>query len=578
MTGDNINKDLLVGEIERVFADAKLSSGELKDFVLGKIHQVYQEQNFVSKILADLYRNEDWDAAINKVLVKTGIYLDVSRIFIMERVGESENLELKYLWHHQDYPSREGALPPEISSHMFGYLQNHDFYQIDDTTNIDADYSRHLQGLNVQACLIFPIKMHNRIFGFIGIDECTNTRPWTPEVIRLIGILADMVSHAILQKITQNELRHSKDILNTVLDNVQAMIAVIEVDTDKILYLNQYARNVFGDVIGQVCWRQLHGNLTSRCENCPRPGFGEYKDQDIVIKDIQNSYWKRWYHTTNTIIEWKDGQKAHLEISIDITDRMETEQQFRLTTQRLEELNQTKDKFFSIVAHDLKNPLFSLMGFAEIIRNNNQQLSPDEITEYSDLIYQSARNTHQLLQNLLTWSRSQTGKLRFNPMMVNMNQLLDNAIEFVHPIAKQKNIRIEKDFQIEKTLSIDPNMITAAVRNLLSNAIKFTPQDGVVTVRCYQIEAKYCIDIEDTGMGMSEADIDKLFRIDVDHRTIGKSSPDAKGTGLGLILVKEFVNLHNGSVKVQSREDEGSVFTLCLPDLEEYSTGSREKE
>jgi signal transduction histidine kinase len=487
----------------------------------------------------------------------------------MERVGESENLELKYLWHHQDYPSKSGALPPEISSHMFGYLQDNDFYKIDSTESIDANYAKHLQGLNVQSCLIFPIKMQNRIFGFIGIDECSKIRSWSQEEIRLIRILADLVSHAILQKITQNELKHSTDILNTVLDNVHAMIAVIEIETDKILYLNQYARNVFGDVIGEVCWKQLHGDLTSPCDNCPRPGYGEYKDQDVVIKDIQNSHWKRWYHTTNTIIEWKDGQKAHLEIAIDITDRMETEKQFRLTTKRLEELNKTKDKFFSIVAHDLKNPLFSLMGFAEIIRNNNQQLSPDEITEYSDLIYQSARNTHQLLQNLLTWSQSQTGKLRFNPMMVNMNQLLENAVEFVRPIAKQKQIRIEKDFQTEKALSVDPNMITAAVRNLLTNAVKFTPQDGLVRLKYYQQEGQYCIDVQDSGIGMSADDIDKLFRIDVDHRSIGKSYTDAKGTGLGLILVKEFVNLHNGRVRVQSVEDEGSVFTLCLPDTEE---------
>lgn len=569
MNKENINKNRLVAELEKVFADPKLSAEQLKTIVLAKINHIYAEQDFVSSVLTDLYDNDSWDDAINAVLTKTGNYLDVSRIFIMERIGDSERLSLEYLWHHESYPSEHGELPADVSAHLFQYLQDHDFYFIDKATGVDTLYANHLKRLHILSCLIFPIKMQNRIFGFIGIDECKYERSWNDQEVSLIRILADMVSHAILQKITQNQLTHTNDVLNSVLDNTHAMIAVIDIETDKILYLNKYARNVFGDVIGEVCWKQLHGDLTSQCENCPRPGFGEYKDMDIVIKDIQNSYWKRWYHTTNTIIEWKDGQKAHLEIAIDITDRVETENQFRLTTKRLEELNQTKDKFFSIVAHDLKNPLFSLMGFAEIIRNNNQQLSPEEITEYSDLIYQSARNTHQLLQNLLTWSQSQTGKLRFNPTMVDMNHLLDNAIEFVRPIAKQKNISLEKDFEITKTLFVDPNMITAAVRNLITNAVKFTPADGLVTVKYYLQAGKYCIDVIDRGIGLSAEDISKLFRIDVDHRTIGKEYTDAKGTGLGLILVKEFVNLHNGSVKVQSEERIGSVFTICLPDTNE---------
>jgi len=444
-------------------------------------------------------------------------------------------------------------------------MDDKDYYLIDPNHSTIELYAEYLKSLDIDSCLIFPVKMHNRIYGFIGIDQCCGDHIWQPREVFILNQVSELISHAVIQKMTLRELHHTNAILNKVLDSIHAIIVVIDINTNRILYLNQFARNIFGNVEGKFCWEQLHGDLKTMCENCPRPGVGEYKDQKVVIKEIQNSYWKRWYHTTNTIIDWIDGKKAHLEIAIDITDRVETEERMRMTATSLEDLNHTKDKFFSIVAHDLKNPLYSLMGFAELIRNSAHQLSSNEIEEYSDLIYQSARNTHQLLQNLMTWSQSQTGKLRFNPSQVDITHLLDNAIEFVKPVAKQKNITLTHHYEISRALNIDPNMITAAVRNLLSNAVKFTPPDGQIKIGYFKDEEQYCIAIEDNGIGLSESDINKLFRIDIDHRSIGSTYTDAKGTGLGLILVKEFVHQHGGNIKVQSTEGQGSTFIICLP-------------
>ncbi|MDZ4120999.1 MAG: ATP-binding protein [Candidatus Cloacimonadaceae bacterium] len=557
---------LLNNEIEKVFSDPSLTPDLVKEQVLTSVKSIYAEQDLVYEFLSDLYRIKNWEDAIQTVLAKAGAYLDVSRIFIMESVASTKDLILEHVWHHQDFPSAAGVtIPSKVSDHMFDYLLHHDYYYISSLSVLEADYAAYLKSLNIVSCLIFPIKMQNRIFGFIGIDECSRERIWTDEEVRFIHILSELVSHAILQIIAQKELSRSNEIMTNVLDSIHAIITVIDVETDIILYLNKYAENVLGNAVGKVCWSVLHGDLTGPCENCPRPGKGEYIDQTVVIKEIQNSYWKRWYHTTNTIIEWKQGQKAHLEIAIDITDRVETENQMKFTTQRLEDLNRTKDKFFSIVAHDLKNPLYSLMGFAEIIKNSNQQLSPEEITEYSDLIFQAARNTHQLLQNLMVWSQSQTGKLKYNPQQVDLNQLLDNAIEFMIPVARQKNINILRNYQTKKTIEIDPNMITAAVRNLMTNAVKFTPPDRTIHMHCYEDDPWVCICVEDEGIGLSEEDQGKLFRIDIDHRSIGRRYTDAKGTGLGLILVKEFVNLHKGKILVESTDGVGSKFTICLP-------------
>lgn len=553
-------------EIDTAFSEPGSSLEKIKSVVLEKVNHLYEEQSFISDILADLYQIKDWDVAINTVLAKTGEYLNVSRIFIMEKSKSSPNLVLEYVWHNEEYPSQLGAIvPPHIAEHMHEYLSSHPHYFINDTGTVTGEYANYLKSLDIQACLIFPIKMHDEIFGFIGIDQCSGNRDWKDDEVSMIRMMSDIMSHAILQKLAQREVKRSNALLTEVLDNIHAIIVVVDPDTNRIMYLNQYSKNVFGDVVGELCWEQLHGDLSNQCANCPRPGTGDYKGQTVVTEEIQNSYWKRWYHTTNTIIDWKDGKKGHLEIAIDITDRKEAENQMRLTTERLEELNRTKDKFLSIVAHDLKNPLYSLMGFAEIMRSRSYQLTLDEITEYSDLIYQSARNTHQLLQNLLVWSQSQTGKLKFHPSPTEIVQVIENTIEFTNPIAKQKNISISKEYLETPVLNIDPNMLTTALRNILSNAVKFTAIDGNINIKLYQTEDSYCIDIRDDGVGMTDEDISKLFKIEVDHRSIGKNLGDSKGTGLGLILAKEFMTQHHGFIRVQSVPDEGSTFTLCLP-------------
>ncbi len=555
----------LKAELDKAFEGTDQSLRPIKDQVLSGIRHLYEEQSLVAAVLSELYRNADWDGGIRNVLAQVGEYLQVSRVFILEKMGGDEDLALSYVWHRKNYPSPKGVvLPKSATHHLFEYFSSNESYRITDLDRISPEYARYLGSLSIQSCLLFPITMQGNVFGFIGLDECERKREWTESEMNLIEILSELVSSAILQRRSQRELVHSHEILTSILDSIQAIVVIVEPETDRILYLNQFSRNIFGDVVGEICWKVMHGDLSSRCGNCPRPGYGEFIDEIVVTKEIENSVWKRWYHTTNSIIDWIDGQKGHLQIAIDITDRVEAERQIRISADKLSELNIMKDKFISILAHDLKNPLNNLMGFAEIMRNRTYQLTYDEINEYSDLIYQSTRNTHQLLQNLLTWAQSQSGKIRYTPIEVDIKQLLDNTIEFITPLARQKAIKIHKGYHKSRPVHIDPNMITTVIRNLMSNAVKYTGQGGEITIKLYHHNSYICIDVVDTGVGMSEEDIAKLFRIDVDHRSIGKSRME-KGTGLGLILAKEFVTLHNGMIEVKSTEGEGTTFTICLP-------------
>lgn len=555
----------LQAELDKAFSGSDASLTQVRMRVFERVRHLYKEQNLISSVLAELYRNDNWDSGIMNVLAKVGGYLRVSRVFILEKSSQQEDLILSHVWHCENNPSRKGVtLPRSASHHLFEYFSSNESYRITDLDNISPEYAGYLLSLDIVSCLIFPITEQGQVFGFIGLDECERKREWTEDETGIMDILAELVSHAILQRRAQKELIHSNQILISVLDSIQAIVVIVELETNKILYLNQFARNIFGDVIGEVCWEVLHGGLSAQCDNCPRPGHGAYQDEIVVTKEIENSVWKRWYHTTNSIIDWIDGKKGHLQIAIDITDRVEAENQIRISAVKLEELNLMKDKFISILAHDLKNPLNTLMGFAEIMRNRTYQLTYDEINEYSDLIHLATRNTHQLLQNLLTWAQSQSGKIKFSPIEVDLKQLLDNTVDFIKPIAQQKAIRIYKRYQKSRTAHIDPNMITTAVRNLMSNAVKFTRSGGEITLKLYQNGFFACIDVIDNGVGMSEEDLNKLFRIDIDYRSIGKGTTE-KGTGLGLILTKEFITLHKGTIEVKSKEGMGTTFTICLP-------------
>jgi signal transduction histidine kinase len=290
------------------------------------------------------------------------------------------------------------------------------------------------------------------------------------------------------------------------------------------------------------------------------------KDGEILYREVQNEVNGSWYHTANSLIEWIDGRTAHLQIAVDISDRIEMENKLRQTADELMETNKTKDKFFSIIAHDLKNPFLSLMGFSEILTHKSRQLSIAEIEEFSNLIHESAKNAHSLLQNLLTWSQSQTGKLKFQPQEMNIMLMADNCLESVKLLASQKQISLEKDYMQMPTMYEDVNMLNTVIRNLLTNAVKFTNEGGTVKLYLKTEEDEAVIIVEDNGIGMTEDELTKLFRVDVSNKLIGgNAAPGSKGTGLGLILCKEFVQRHGGTISVTSKSGKGSSFMVRLP-------------
>lgn len=232
---------------------------------------------------------------------------------------------------------------------------------------------------------------------------------------------------------------------------------------------------------------------------------------------------------------------------------------------QLQNLNATKDKFFSIISHDLKGPLNSLTSFSGLLINHTDSLSKEEIQMLAKDLDKSLKNLFALLENLLEWSRSQTGNIDFKGEKVEISQLLELNKELLQAQAQNKKISIE--FKNEDPLFVNAHKhsVNTIIRNLISNAIKFTPEGGVVSLGIRKLPEKneVVVSIADTGVGMSKDVIQKLFRIDTKHTT--KGTADEKGTGLGLILCKDFIEKNGGRIGVESEPGKGSVFYFVLP-------------
>lgn len=238
-------------------------------------------------------------------------------------------------------------------------------------------------------------------------------------------------------------------------------------------------------------------------------------------------------------------------------------------------LNQDKDKFFSIISHDLRGPFNSLLGNAQLMMEMIDQLSPQDIQEMSGSIYNQAKAAHILLENLLTWSQLQRGRIDYDPGPVDLHRLAANTVTLLQETALRKQIRLEQTIEESLFIYADIYMVDTVIRNLTGNALKFTPAGGQVTLSARQNDCASNhegagwveVSIKDTGVGISPEDIDKLFKIEVHHTTRGTAQE--KGTGLGLILCQEMVEKNGGRIWVESELNQGTTvkFTVPLTDL-----------
>lgn len=248
---------------------------------------------------------------------------------------------------------------------------------------------------------------------------------------------------------------------------------------------------------------------------------------------------------------------------VDITERMRNEEALKENEAHLRELVATKDKFFSIIAHDLKSPFNSILGLSNLLVEQIQEKNFDGIEEYARIIQKSSTTVFNLLMNLLEWARSQTGRMEFSREYIELGALINEVIELSNESAHQKSIKIIKELPRNLLVFADKAMINTILRNLISNAIKFTYPGGQIIVSAEKKLDELKISISDNGIGIKKEAIGKLFRIDENNIRMG--TQNEIGTGLGLILCKEFIEKHRGKIWVESEIGKGSKFSFTIP-------------
>ena len=229
----------------------------------------------------------------------------------------------------------------------------------------------------------------------------------------------------------------------------------------------------------------------------------------------------------------------------------------------LKKTNRTKNKLFSIIAHDLKNPFQGIIGFSEMIKEDAEKQNLNKIKKFAEYIFNVSNQTYKLLDNLLNFTRSQIGLIKYNPEIINIKELVEEGIVLVQSTAEVKGVKLIDETNQKHTAYADESMISTVIRNLISNAVKFTSEGGYVKVQTENSNEKVVIKIIDCGVGIKEDDISKLFKADLNFTTFG--TENEKGTGLGLVVCKDFTVKNGGTITVESEVGKGSTFTVTLP-------------
>ena len=418
--------------------------------------------------------------------------------------------------------------------------------------------------------LVVPVFRGEKITAILGVGN--KATDYNQEDIDTLLNIANL-SWEITERIKAEEaMRESEEHFHQIFDTSPIGMALVN-NKFTFIQVNQsfsdFVKYSVEDLLNLTFQDITHpDHLVGDNEGVKKLAAGEISIYQTEKKYIRKDKKEVWGSVQITPIFDKNRNfRYYLAMIKDINDRKMADAEIYRINEELKEANTSKDKFFSIIAHDLKSPFNSILGFSEMLKDDVLNLRMDEIKHYASLIHSSASNTFHLLENLLEWSRMQRGIIPFSPKSILLNQFVIDEFEVIKNNALQKNISLMSDIPKNLIISADENMLSNIIRNLITNAIKFTPKGGQIKVEAkveVEVEAKseVVISVSDSGIGIKPEAIQKLFKIETSFTTRG--TENEKGTGLGLLLCKEFIEKHHGKIWVESEFGKGSKFSFSL--------------
>jgi len=388
----------------------------------------------------------------------------------------------------------------------------------------------------------------------------------TPENDGMVDSVSGIVKGEVCEKLNNTPKYLPVSILNA-LEIIDDLIVLIN-NNLQIEYVNDQIYRVSGYLVEEVIGKNVSDFLDEKEKErlsaiWNKIGPEKQKFSFLRFSILNKGFDEIIVECNGVPVKNEAGELAgYFCILRNITERENAEMQLQVLVKELKENISIKDKFFSIVAHDLKSPFHGLLGLSKVVLQEHKTLTPDDLAKYLSNMHKSAKNVYGLVENLLEWARIQTNRIEFAPENLNLFDEVQKSVKILSENLASKNIKAFVNIDQRVMVNADQRMLQSILMGLINNSIKFTPAEGFIAINSVSQGNYEVIKVIDNGIGISEENLSKLFRLDVHFSTLGTSKE--VGTGLGLLLCKEHVELNGGRIWVDSKVDYGSVFAFTL--------------
>jgi len=381
-------------------------------------------------------------------------------------------------------------------------------------------------------------------------------------IINLLYICAVIISVLIfLQVRSQLKIRENEQELKAIFGAMQDLIIqfnrkgeYVKIAPTNEKLLVKPSKELRGKTLHQVFDKDTADYFMDAIRRCI-----DNKKMTVLNYPLCINGQKYWFHARITYL----NEDSVIYVAQDNTAQRNAEDHLKESRQQLIEMNSAKDKFFSIIAHDLKGPFLGFLGISEELNQNVSEMSREEIAELAGVMHSSAKKTFNLLNNLLEWSRLQTGNMKLQPQEIELKAATELCSYLLESAAVLKSINIINEVDAGLTVNADKNMLDTILRNVISNAIKFSYPGGTIQITSAVENGMARLSVKDNGVGIKDDILEKIFRID--SGVSSKGTNGEQGTGLGLILCKELVEKNNGVIEISSIFGSGTIITISLP-------------
>jgi PAS domain S-box-containing protein len=536
------------------------SRDKLEAIVQERTHQLLERNEEVMQVAEILKNNNKRLEELSIVAEKAG-----NAVAIFNKTGKLDycNVAFEKLYGYTCKEFREVKGGDLLESSEYPHIKKAYEESVRTKQTVQYEYftlSRDHEGLWIHTTLTPVFGEDGDLEQFIAIDTNITQLKNAEEEVRFQKEELERKSKELAEK--NQELRRLSIIARET-DN-----AVILTDRKgSLLWLNEGYTRLYGYTLKELKSTE-HNVFTMSSNNSIKNYLANWPENQSSItyesKNTTKSGTQIWAQTTLTPIRNEKGDITQIiAIDSDITALKKAEEQIEKQRDQLKTLNATKDKFFSIIGHDLRSPFGNFVNMTNIIIQSIATVDRETLLDYVSKLHRSAQNSYNLLENLLDWARHQQGRIKYYPDFDDVTAVVEEMAELLLPLAERKRVKLKVIYDEPVYAYFDEHMIKTVVRNLMFNALKFTPSGGEIALSFLKENDKVKIFVKDTGIGISKEAQKKIFRMDTHFSTLGTDKE--RGTGLGLMLSKDFVEMNNGTIEVESVQGEGSTFIVTLP-------------